>query len=184
MQRVTELDHPPVPGKHYLVPCIRLKDDRNWLPILEPLHDDVEIILFPEPHWHYDWRFWIPDVIEELFFPFCFATDDLTDLCGQVARRDMVVGEPVWKWRICRRQMPTFPTHLRRLNLQPTSDAKEVSFLRKLEQAYRDRYVTCNKCPHRGIALDTMPQQDGVVVCPGHGLAWNVATGEAVRRVS
>lgn len=44
-------------GTTYLVPTLYVSPWQMAVPILEPEHDDIEIIKFPQPHWHIDWRF-------------------------------------------------------------------------------------------------------------------------------
>jgi nitrite reductase/ring-hydroxylating ferredoxin subunit len=35
-------------------------------------------------------------------------------------------------------------------------------------------------CPHKGIALGSVPAVDGVITCPGHGLRICAASGEVL----
>jgi hypothetical protein len=75
----------------------------------------------------------------------------------------------------CQRRMPSFPTHI---------SGQPIEFVAGLENAYADVKLKCSKCPHRGMPLTGLPEKDGVVVCNGHGLAWNVQSGEMVRRLT
>jgi nitrite reductase/ring-hydroxylating ferredoxin subunit len=52
----------------------------------------------------------------------------------------------------------------------------------RFESKYADASAKCGTCPHRGFPLGGVPAKRGVVVCPGHGLAWDQATGRNVPR--
>jgi hypothetical protein len=59
---------------------------------------------------------------------------------------------------------------------------ERIPWLRKLEQKYRDAKMKNFICPHKGLPCNATPIVDGVVVCRGHGLAFNVETGAMVRQ--
>jgi hypothetical protein len=60
----------------------------------------------------------------------------------------------------------------------------EISFVRKLEEAFEHETLKCHTCPHKGMPLDGMPiDAEGRVVCPGHGLRWNLKTGKLSPRL-
>lgn len=159
---------PCVIGRYYRVPCVDVPMWNGMVPVFGPLHEDREIIGFPEEHWHIDWR----------FVPSAFI-DQRTSrgvVHGLVVSWKNARGGIVMLRRKCRREMPDFPTH-------PHS-GREVFWLRDLEANHRGARLKCGRiCPHRGLPLAGCPVKDGVVVCPGHGLAWNVDTGELVRRL-
>lgn len=53
----------------------------------------------------------------------------------------------------------------------------------ELAQAFIcNRLKPGNVCPHRGIDLTPFARPDGTAICPGHGLRWNLATGELMPR--
>jgi hypothetical protein len=65
----------------------------------------------------------------------------------------------------CKRVMPDFP-------------ARPRAIWASLEKAYagcvlKDGHI----CPHRGIDLRPFAKPDGTVICPGHGLRWDLNTG-------
>jgi nitrite reductase/ring-hydroxylating ferredoxin subunit len=35
----------------------------------------------------------------------------------------------------------------------------------------------CRRCPHKGTLLDGLPGDEGVVICPAHGLSFDLVTG-------
>jgi len=80
--------------------------------------------------------------------------------------------KPELKRRKCLREMPDFP---------PTPDHRWP-----ILELHQSR--TCNKlkpgnvCPHRGTDLTPFEKPDGTAICPGHGLRWNLKTGELMPR--
>lgn len=59
-------------------------------------------------------------------------------------------------------------------------------WLEEMEKAYaHNRLRDGHICPHRGISCrGVIAESDGGVVCPGHGLKWNLETGQLVSRVN
>jgi hypothetical protein len=186
MQRVDELTEPPIVGQYYMVPTARelwLNKMSDW-PILLPFHEDTEIIKFKWDHAHLDRRFMTPRQYayaagDRAFFstkriidgmPMSrYASDhDLTRGRDPVRPRPRVV----WRRRKCYRKMT--PHVVRETN--------EPNWLTELEAAYANCHLKPGMiCPHRGAHLGSMPvDAEGNVVCPMHGLKWNVATGEMV----
>lgn len=81
-----------------------------------------------------------------------------------------ISGTPKLKLRKMRREMPIWPV----------IDGEDGRWL-ALESAYANcRLKPGNVCPHRGIDLTPFEDADGIAVCPGHGLKWNLRTGEPV----
>ena len=162
-------------GKFYRVPCVlahgRFVCGTGWVPVIGPPHEDAEIINFPDEHYHIDWR---------------FAHARMLYRAQQVGRisefgrvimvrtnqrygdpQPIVLDGPVMKRRLCRREFSTFP--------------RMASWQLALDAAYRDCKLKPGMvCPHRGIPLESVRAMDGIVTCPGHGLRWNVETGELV----
>ena len=46
-----------------------------------------------------------------------------------------------------------------------------------IENAQMSEFI----CPHRGVNLASVPQKKGCVICPAHGLAWQIKTGKLVK---
>lgn len=186
----------PEVGRFYLVPCIKvercarsaLMDADGWVPVLGSKHRDAEHIEFPDEHYHVDWRFvgarGYRNVMATSFAPHgSVLTSDGSDPWNRGVHRASELR------RIkCKREMPIFPSR-QMLGTSSTrvSGTPPATRWARLERA---QAVVCNKlkpgnvCPHRGIALDQFAQADGTAICPGHGLRWNLATGELMPRLA
>jgi hypothetical protein len=158
--RVADLTGPIV-GRYYMVPCVRR--GRKWWPILGPWHADPELNV-AVPHYHYDLRFVAVRAMRQL--PPATSADmsiysvDQRALGRVQARFD---EGPTLKRLQCRRPTPVFPSAF-------------LEQLGHLETTYATATL-CRVCPHRGMPIEAMPIVDGVRVCPGHGLRWDVVTG-------
>lgn len=164
----------PVPGGYYWVSFVnveRVKKTPKWMPILGPLHEDKAVINFPYLHWHMDWRFASQGYYE-----------DRLKLCVDPARIHMFIVNASYgyaqkkttpdittihrRFVKCRRLMPPYP--------------EKVRWGQQLEAAFADTKMKCLTCPHRGLPLDPRMAKDGVITCTGHGLKWNLQTGDLV----
>jgi hypothetical protein len=127
------------------------------LPILpyEP-HSDAKIIGFPDPHLHYDYRFWSDKLVKDVFSDWMYETCD--DWPSRIQRAEDVIGEPFLKKMVCVRLMPFLPS--------------SYNFIPDLEEAYKDYVLVNDICPHQGYK--TFPSLlDGCHrICPGHGLGF------------
>jgi hypothetical protein len=169
--RIEDLTGEAEVGKYYDVPCAY---SQVWgsakrpmlVPLYGPRHEDREFINFPEEHYHIDWRFADQGFYNSRSRPY-------RTLWGTVmSARNIKDGQ-----------------------LLPYIDPHQVPWLPKLEAAYAGhRLKDCRTCPHRGLSLRSVVPEDGtiskgslvidqIIVCPGHGLAWNARTGELVPRV-
>lgn len=171
-------------GKTYRVPTIYAEDWHvcrytGWLPIMGPLHEDAEHVNFPYQHWHIDWRFASKRLFDRITWParhmlqpryktaeqYCYAWPvQQKDNIG----RTIVAKPPELRRMTCKRALPGFPR-------------TAAKWIPALECAYAGSKLKNLRCPHRGIPLDGIAPVDGIVTCPGHGLRWNVQTGELVR---
>jgi hypothetical protein len=68
----------------------------------------------------------------------------------------------------CKREMPDFP--------------ESAFWIPQLEKKFKGTKLNCLICPHRGISLETAQRHGDLAICPGHGLQWNLRTGEMVPR--
>lgn len=157
-----------VVGQRYWVPCVLNPDHDGryfWVPIIGPLHEDKLIIGFEKEHFHYDLRFWSDRLISKVFGSWGLQ-DPARSLVSVLTGFDK--GPKVCR-RKCFREMPEFPV---------------CGFSMALEKAYCEQRVNPANpiCPHRGLPLVAPANEDGVVVCSGHGLSWNIKTGEMVHR--
>jgi len=196
MKRTTiAVGEAPVIGRMYRVPCIEYptiyQGPTMWVPVYGPPHEDREIIGFPHQHYHVDIRFMSVrglarysgriNILEELLsYPMTVPVVIAPSLeAGTQPARVAVSPFPILKRRKCYREMPDFPGPVER-RLQ--------GFCRSFGPLLEDTYQGCQLkldnpiCPHRGFRLAGLPQKDGLVVCPGHGLRWDLRTGQMRRR--
>lgn len=174
MKRVSEIEGEPEVGKFYLVPCVRFEG--AWRPVIGPRHEDAEYIGVEILHYHDDLRFLGNAAIKRSYEWHNFFSKGITcppeefKMTSVLASHacSKVVERPVR----CKRRMPDFPLVVK---------TQRAPWFDKLQDAYADSRG-CARCPHRGMPLQGLPVKDGVVICPGHGLAWSVETGEMVRR--
>lgn len=143
-------------GKPHWVPGSLL------LPILGPMHEDRELIGFPDDHWHIDWRF-MPESSWKSIACWNIHRDVDTAAAARVLSEQNTSRTIVRRRRKCIRPHITFPSI--------------GKWHKKLEAAYSEHVMKCLVCPHRGISLVGAPVINGALVCPGHGLAWDKETG-------
>lgn len=184
---IEDLTEPPIVGKFYMVPCVR-KPDQNrewgeasgWVPILGPRHSDEEIIGFSILHYHYDPRFLTPSQWDRIVHAGTVAARPHRLFAAPLIDGLAQFGPPVLRPRKCHRLMPRVP--FSDADKQWQKEGKEF-WLRPLEEHYASKRVTCGKCPHRGLPLLSLPREPGtdIVTCVGHGLRWDLKTGELVR---
>jgi hypothetical protein len=164
-------------GKFYVVPCVKsVGGDAywkgEWVPVIGPEHEDAEHINFPASHWHVDLRF----ASARMFKRLCWRGGESSAYIFPLQRHKygekwgdpFIEGGVVLKRRKCMRQWPEWPR-------------SKASWMPKLETAYACSKLKGMVCPHRGIPLAGASRDGDVVTCPGHGLRWNVVTGELVR---
>lgn len=174
------LDGQPAPevvvGRMYLVPTVRGSFHYwmgDWV-VLGPKHEDADYIGFSYDHYHFDWRFMDTEIFESLAWPIRYTADYsiFTWPLAQYPEMSEPLGPVVWRRRKCRRPMPKFPRYL-------------PKWLPVLEDAYANHTLTdALICPHRGAALGGLARDaEGCVVCPLHGLKWNLETRRLVRDV-
>ena len=175
------MDHrPPVyeeyqVGKYYDVPCVRVGDVApkcarlgGWIPVLLPFHEDAAILNFPTEHYHYDLRFIEAKLYREFYFGVVLTQrlvwSDNTFFSGDIVYRRLK----------CKRRMPV-------LSLSMLSNHTLAT---RFEAAYAHARLRNGVCPHKGIDLKQCQVVMGVVTCPGHGLQWDVKTGQLRRQFS
>ena len=178
MDSLTELFHQFQVGKFYRVPTVKTTDTHRpmgYVPIIGPLHTDAEIIQFPHEHWHIDWRF----APKALWDYAAFGPWRDNSHCYAVVQQPRAV--PSWGHKVlideeygvqprrmkCKREFPAYPY----------SKAKWFTELKA-------KFAGCKLkpgliCPHKGVPV-VGPKEGDIATCPGHGLRWNVVTGEIV----
>lgn len=180
LEKVDEIEHEPVIGESYLVPCMfRPNYHVDWVPIYGGEHDDKEHFNQPLRHYHYDVRFiHLGHIISLLFLSTNGRSRHMSEealverLTVNIlsARKDGIVE---YREKICYRKMPEIIT---------PKFAKEE--FKSLQTEYEHVNISCKTCPHRGFRLNGLPEdEEGNVVCPGHGLKWNVKSGKLVKRI-
>ena len=174
---VSELADEPVLGRWYRVPCVLRKlsyseshAELTWFPVIGPAHSDEGQA---KEHYHYDYRF-MPDM-----------------MLSAVGRRDLGAFTPFFTATVA---TPSYPLPagaegarlkrhrcFRRMPICPASLAIGL----RLDAKYFNCALDPSQpvCLHRGIPLNGLPQANGVVVCPGHGLRWNLKTGRMANLV-
>jgi Rieske [2Fe-2S] domain len=160
-------------GRYYSVPCVQVPEfvptlvggfrSGDWIPIVGSLHSDPEIGA-DYLHYHYDRRFCKDKIPARSVLAFGVPGQKLL-----WPTHDTVVR---WKCRKC--YSPTDETF---------ADFAQARIIKKLEDIHEKcRLQSNNLCPHRSIPLSSIPTDDnGNVICPAHGLKWNIASGELVR---
>lgn len=160
-------------GRWYRVPCVfgRMFDWERWWPVMGPKHEDAEFIGFFQQHYHVDWRFvpkrFMPRGGNALAYPL-HEPSPAQLAAWPTTRINLPLPKPQARRAKCVRKLPPFP-------------ALRVPWLKQLEAAHAGCKLKPGLiCPHRGIPLASLPTIDGIVTCPGHGLRWNVTTGDLV----
>lgn len=161
MEKVTELKTEPVVGKYYLVPCVEIS--RGVFPIIGEPHTDIELGIEAK-HFHHDLRFMPNKLLEESFI------STMTDEERSMFTITNAPQKVFFKKMKCRRVMPVFMLVKR----------KEYQNLHK---NYVGKSIKCGRCPHRNMPLESLPQdEDGNVICNGHGLKINMREKKVVQR--
>lgn len=155
-----------VTGQFYLVPCALVPDSllanaKGFVPVLTPAHSDPDLGA-DYAHYHIDYRF-----VDATAFA-RYRTQERAK-AGYVVLADAPIS---MMRRKAKRPHLSFP------------EFKSSRHLPKMERRYADCSIDLDNpvCPHKGICLQDAPIVDGVIVCPGHGLGWDAATGANVPR--
>lgn len=162
---------PYIVGKYYQVPTVRgyvYEILHDW-PVIGPMHSDAEFIKFPWQHYHIDWRFLESRLMRQFVAPHKVHPAAIV-LLTYKRQNENGLPDPVMKRLKCKREIE-YPLEM-----------PARHWLKALEDHYQDSRIKTPVCPHRGLPLDKLPcKHDGTVTCPGHGLTWNMKTGELVR---
>lgn len=181
IQKVADLTEEPVVGKFYLVECVTTTTDGTaFIPVAGVEHSDPDLKV-AQIHLHRDPRF----MSDRYLSRFGYAGRRLSNLhaidsAGELAAIilvDFIVKRKLLRRR-CYRKMPVFPD-IRRLESFPKSSPIWTEF----HNNYIGRKALCGRCPHKGMPLESLPQdKDGNVICNGHGLKVNLKQGVVVER--
>ena len=175
------------PGRFYDRLCIRASwpdgtSKPQWWPVHGPLHEDREIIGFPHQHYHIDWRFLNKRQRESASAPERLAA------LYNVPITAIVLSEDPIKRAFLSERPPADPgshqyARTKRLRYHGIPWPPGGQFLlhrwyAKLAEAYREHSLKPGLiCPHRGADLSGIAPQDGIIICPMHGLQWHAQTG-------
>lgn len=167
MQKITELQHPPIIGEVYLVPCLFSQAEKGRaIPVMADFHEDAEIGFFDE-HIHPDFRFFNNHEFGMVINKVISDGESINSLVYPFRAHRFIV----WEERQCFRENPEIPVEV--LN----SDLMEL-----LEQIYCRSKLNCGICPHKGANLNSIaPDANGNKTCPLHNLMWS-ADGQLVPR--
>ena len=190
LQRVTDLSAPPVVGSYYLVPTVTYEYDgatRAW-PVYPSLHEDAEHLNFPWPHYHFDPRFLTHRMMSGFREDEWTSRTEAEKLTAKVLQRlkkggwsevrpsaeeaaaDTIPHPPiVWRRMQCKRETPVYPYGDR-------------APIKVIQSAFAGQQCRKNPagwvCPHRNYPLGShVPDADGVITCPLHGLRIRAADG-------
>lgn len=176
-----------VVGKYYLVPVVCVSPDVSVLrrvPVVGPLHEDSKFIGFPDYHYHPDRRF----VSQAWLDYYGTGTYSTGMAAGGQGGHWAAVYAYVITDRLTGLERCTSMFDLGRKRMQCKRIVepfrKDAPWIQKLEQAYAgERLREGMICPHRGISCRGVKINDEkCVVCPGHGLQFNVESGHLVSR--
>lgn len=148
------------------------------MPVIGTWHEDVEIIGIHAYHFHYDPRFMNNRQLDDVNHAMSnsplvkILTRTVAGLGGESVESPPVI---ILR-RMMRRVMPEFP-------VKSATGEFVAKWFPALEKKFKHHNVkNCKNCPHRGMPLKGLPVKDGAVTCNGHGLRWNVETGNLVAR--
>ena len=183
----------PVVGTFYRRPCVRahwLTNQVRWLPILGPVHSDPEHIGADFQHIHIDFRFLNAEIRQSLDRHLLNSPDDFF--------HHRVYSTPISYVTPRGYEEPVDLDEVHLLHIDPESwislrprkyqgpypvyPYENAHWLQDLSEAYAERtLIDGHICPHRGTNLTgILPDDDGVVTCPLHGLRWCTRTGQIV----
>lgn len=169
-------------GRLYDVPCALVPSglrrvagggsrltDVAIVPVLGPQHEDQAFIGFGKQHYHPDFRFMSNLAIADYLGQPPNEITPYTISSGMLCVIVDIVGDVVTRRKKYQREMPV---------ARPLS----AVWLPSLTEAFREAVIDLENpvCPHRGLPLCAPPDEDGVTVCPGHALRWNLNTGRIV----
>lgn len=185
LTKIDDLKEEPVVGRHYLVPCVRIdyvadvsSFPAGMWPVIGPLHDDLDDLDFHPKHWHLDCRFLTKRQLDHVtiggtndnrVFGVVLCKNGLYNQRGVpipgVAERSELIR------RRCNRPQIAYPT-------------SRITGFAAMQKRFSDAKVRCGRCPHRNLPLLSLPRIEGTndVICPGHGLRFNLVTGQLVKQ--
>lgn len=185
MQIVSELTTPPEVGKFYLVPAILMSRfalaPEVWWPVHGSRHQDAEFFQFPHEHYHVDPRFLSRQHLHQI--------GDFMDRRGHGAL-ERSYAQPVSPQFAAFPELkkPLPPPTLRRMRckrLMPDYPYAGQDAIHRINAAFAGRVCKRGRlglvCPHQQYPLgQQVPDADGIVTCPLHGLRIRAEDGVCV----
>ena len=185
--RIDDISGPPIVGKFYMVPAILMMrfswTKEQWWPVTGPLHTDADPFNFPWPHYHIDARF-----LTTRHAQVYLGGNRFTE-CPYEAH----LSVPVSALSSIQNRNPPYidppEPQLRRMRCARTGTGYPYDIsgaVQGLRKDYAGDAARRNAeghliCPHRGARLDQLvPDAEGVITCPLHGLRFNADTGKCV----
>lgn len=185
-----------VKNDYYLVPCVPIPEklaslylsyEDGWVPVLIPPHIDHEtafrttedgqvIPVETSFHFHVDMRFIKSDLplggsvgvsvkMIAMSFDLCdhdTPNDEIEDLVEDLVE---------WKLKKCYQlTIDDFENSVVPLMYEPAVIAEGLKLTDK------------GVCPHQKTCLRGVPAANGTIVCPAHGLKWNIQSGDLIPR--
>jgi hypothetical protein len=177
-KHISDVEGLPVIGERYWVPCVTAKNQLTGgliknVPVIGTIHQDKFYFGVEWKHLHFDIRFVTGPVQRWLCKDVPTGAPEHSWLGW--ALHDADIDKQYERLMPCIRQMPVLPWEQCGEGMAELLQQKLGADKRKLSK--------CNRCPHRGTPLNGMQvSSKGIVVCPAHGLAFNVNTREMVVR--
>lgn len=200
LQRIDDMQSPPVIGQRYLVPCVRVAGPvgsrkplrrgvgsdgcegmlPGWWPVIGPEHEDAAILAFPHQHWHFDLRFLSKSQVRNRRIGVEEGhASSIARLLSFPLTNHGSLGTPEHRPRRCLREQPDWSAWM---SVAGRSHRPEIMLkLERIALVKGQTLKACKVCPHRGLPLGSIPAVDGIVTCPGHGMRWDASTGQPVR---
>lgn len=187
-EKVTNLKSPPIIGQIYSVPHYKTDLDNivtnsgylgiynpnkfYYVPIYLPVHEDGELLNFPYWHYHFDLRFFNKKMLGFWFYTI-YKLNGIIDL-----NRINQKFSDEFKLIITKTNKPEFNNIYWKPIVCQRNTQKPQTNIFTLMEHFKNYKLSCLKCPHKGINLaDIEPDGNGYVVCPAHGLKWNIKSG-------
>lgn len=183
MEIIDNVINPKI-GEYYLVKCLlhkaelfpndfirkfptQVQGNYRIMPVIGHLHEDKGHGL-EEMHYHLDWRF-IPEGIlqhqQEAYKQLKWLKNTKNTHFYTPLTEKNIKGEPFFNKMKYLRHFRKFP---------------ERETFNNLAEKYKDCTMKNMVCPHKGTNLTSCIPVNNVVICPCHGLKWNIETGKLI----
>ena len=181
-------------GREYIRPGVRTRwtDEEHpidWVPVLGPVHRDEDVVNFRLRHFHADFRFLPPRAADPQTWPQTEIPTVFARVITNVFPLDQEYEIPLSLDRAARMDIPPKSYFQARPFIYrgqyPDYPDRHVPWLEELTRRHLGQrwQGPARICPHRGAALEGIePGDDGLVLCPLHGLRFDPSTGLVAQR--